>query len=232
MQSKGLSRVFSNATVQKHQFFGAQLSLWKRQWQPTPVPLAGKSHEQRSLVGYSPWGFKGSDTTERLHFHSHFSLWSNCYFGLMANHLFPETSPSQSDVWAPTCTTCILCSQGSRNKLNPASVYNIFVKNDCLFGLSCLNVGSRSRTRDQTCALRMVSRVADAWSHTAVSVTLFKNKCFWICMCCAKPLQSCLTVCDPKDCSPPGSSVHGILQARILERVAIPSSGGSPCPRD
>ena len=33
------------------------------------------------------------------------------------------------------------------------------------------------------------------------------------CMC-AKLLQSCLTLCDPKDCSPPGSSVHGILQAR------------------
>ena len=33
--------------------------------------------------------------------------------------------------------------------------------------------------------------------------------------------QSCLTLCDPKDYSPPGSSVHGILQARILEWVAI-----------
>ena len=36
-------------------------------------------------------------------------------------------------------------------------------------------------------------------------------------VCCAKSLQSCLTPCDPMDCSPPGSSVHGILQARILE---------------
>ena len=35
--------------------------------------------------------------------------------------------------------------------------------------------------------------------------------------------QSCLTLCDPMDCSPPGSSVHGILQARISEWVAIPS---------
>ena len=42
----------------------------------------------------------------------------------------------------------------------------------------------------------------------------------------------CLTVCNPMDCSPPGSSVHGILQARILDRVAIPFSGGSSCPRD
>ena len=39
--------------------------------------------------------------------------------------------------------------------------------------------------------------------------------------------QSCPTLCDPVDCSPPGSSVHGILQARILEWVAISFSRGS-----
>ena len=39
-------------------------------WQPTPVLLPGKSHGQRSIVGYSPWGRKESDTTERLHFTS------------------------------------------------------------------------------------------------------------------------------------------------------------------
>ena len=44
----------------------------------------------------------------------------------------------------------------------------------------------------------------------------------------AKSLQSCLTLCDPMDCSPPGSSVYGILQARILEWVAIPSPGDLP----
>ena len=38
-------------------------------WQPTPVLLPGESHGGRSLVGYSPWGRKESDTTERLHFH-------------------------------------------------------------------------------------------------------------------------------------------------------------------
>ena len=44
--------------------------------------------------------------------------------------------------------------------------------------------------------------------------------------------QSCPTLCHPMDCSPPGSSVHGILQARILEWVAMPSSGGSSQRRD
>ena len=37
-------------------------------WQPTPVLLPGKSHGQRSIVGYSPWGCKESDTTEQLHY--------------------------------------------------------------------------------------------------------------------------------------------------------------------
>ena len=44
--------------------------------------------------------------------------------------------------------------------------------------------------------------------------------------------QSCLTLCNPMDCSPPGSPVHGILQARLLEWVAIPFSRGSSWPRD
>ena len=44
----------------------------RRQWQPTPVLLPGKSHGQRSLVGCSPWGREELDRTEQLHFH--FSL--------------------------------------------------------------------------------------------------------------------------------------------------------------
>ena len=44
--------------------------------------------------------------------------------------------------------------------------------------------------------------------------------------------QLCLTLCHPMDCSPPCSSVHGILQARILEWVAMPSSRASFQPRD
>ena len=48
----------------------------------------------------------------------------------------------------------------------------------------------------------------------------------------AKSLQSCLTLCDPIDCSPAGSSVHGILQARTLGWVAMPFSWGSSSPSD
>ena len=44
--------------------------------------------------------------------------------------------------------------------------------------------------------------------------------------------QSCLTLCDPMDCSPPGSSIHRIFQARVLYWVAISFSRGSSRPRD
>ena len=43
--------------------------FWRRQWQPTPVLLPGKSHGQRSLVGCSPWGRQEWETTGQLHLH-------------------------------------------------------------------------------------------------------------------------------------------------------------------
>ena len=58
-----------------------------------------------------------------------------------------------------------------------------------------------------------------AWRITCCSYGI-------VCLC-AKSLQSCPTLWDPMDCSPPGSSVHGILQAGTLEWVAIPFSRGS-----
>ena len=61
--------------------------------------------------------------------------------------------------------------------------------------------------------------------HTRVCV------CVCVCVCVhAKSLQSCLTLCNPMDCSPPGSSVHGILQSRVLEWVAMPFSTDLPNP--
>ena len=51
-------------------------------------------------------------------------------------------------------------------------------------------------------------------------------------LCVCLVTQSCLTLCGPGDCSPLGSSVHGILQARTLEWVAMPSSKGSSQPRN
>ena len=52
----------------------------------------------------------------------------------------------------------------------------------------------------------------------------FNIRSLFCLICCRQVTQSCPTLCDPVDCSPPGSSVHGILQAGILEWVAISSS--------
>ena len=71
---------------------------------------------------------------------------------------------------------------------------------------------------------------ADGWEHPGKS-TWGPQVDDLVC-CCVLATQSCLTICDPMDCSPPGSSVHGIPQARILEWVAMPFSRGSSQPRD
>ena len=69
-------------------------------------------------------------------------------------------------------------------------------------------------------------------SNISFSVVPFSHlligKIWWhVCMLAA---QSCLTACDPMDCSPPGSSIHGIFQVRILEWLAISFSRDLPHP--
>ena len=66
------------------------------------------------------------------------------------------------------------------------------------------------------------------WINRKVPIVLY----YFNSRVCAKSLQSCPTLCDPMDCSPPGSSVHGISHAKILERVAISSSRRSSLSRD
>ena len=61
--------------------------LWRRKWQPTPVFLPGEFHGQRSLMGYSPWGRKESDTTERLTL----TLWKHTVV-LGCNQAAPENA--------------------------------------------------------------------------------------------------------------------------------------------
>ena len=112
------------------------------EWQPTSVFLPGKPHGQRSLVGYSSWGHKKSDMTERL-------------------------------------------SQTQKENMGSLELENSL----CYSGGPC-----------------------------------------WLSVLYVKVLVAhlCLTLCDPMNCSPPGSSVHGISQARILEWVAICFFGGLP----
>ena len=61
-------------------------------------------------------------------------------------------------------------------------------------------------------------------SYNTPGTILSVSRTLCVCMC---ELLSCVQLCDPMDCSPPGSSVHGISQAKILEWVAMLSRGSS-----
>ena len=68
------------------------------------------------------------------------------------------------------------------------------------------------------------------WVCACFTVLFFRP--YIVCMGSVSVTQLCLTLCDPMDYNPPGSSVHGILQAKILEWVAIPFARGSSWSRD
>ena len=81
-----------------------------------------------------------------------------------------------------------------------------------------------------------VCRTCHSWTLYDIFLMSKVIKAIFICLvgvqCSVLAAQSCPTLCDPMDCSPPGSSVHGIFQARLLEWVAISFSRGSSWPRD
>ena len=67
---------------------------------------------------------------------------------------------------------------------------------------------------------------------TQIYLQIYGNLKTFICYCESEILQSCPTFCEPMDCGLPGSSVHGIFQARVLEWVAVSFSRGSSQFRD
>ena len=69
------------------------------------------------------------------------------------------------------------------------------------------------------------------WAHSRVGFQALTYQCYSI-VYIVLVTQLCPTLCDPTDCNPPGSSVHGILQTRILEWVAISFSKGASQTRD
>ena len=97
-----------------------------------------------------------------------------------------------------------------------------------------------SKALGMTGVLTAVSALLVSWPHPrrpclanrAPSVRAVTRHRLCFSAAAAAQSLSHVRLCDPVDCSPPGSSVHGILQARILEWVAISSSRGSSRPRD
>ena len=98
-------------------------------------------------------------------------------------------------------------------KCSPARLYLILSKLVPLFSVSTQPLAFHL-TNSRASLMTLL------WSHLGHECVL------------AESLQSCPTLCNPIDCSLPGSSVHGTLQARILEWVAMPSSRGSSWPRE
>ena len=135
--------------------------------------MPGKSHGQRSLAGYSPWGLKESATTEQLGMHT---CWEDGHYIEMFS-------------LGHTLNEHLLCVQGIT-----------------------LGTGNAKTIKTQCLIVKELSFVLEGDAQDDV-----------------KSLQSCLTLCDPMDWSPPGSSVHGILQAKILLQGIFPSQGSNPC---
>ena len=105
---------------------------------------------------------------------------------------------------------------------------NVEKKSGSLLDGNELNLGRRKGA-----FFKSLSSLKLRQSSTVGSALASQKFCsLLIALCCAKSLQLCLTLCGPMDCSPLGSSVHGILQARISEWVAMPFSRGSSQPRD
>ena len=99
--------------------------------------------------------------------------------------------------------------------------------------LYCLVPPIHHGIRDLQWGKNLDSHLARATCIWTSAQPFTSNLRWCVCVCvCTLVAQSHLTLCNLMDCSPPGSSVHGILQARILEWVVIPFSRGSSQPRD
>ena len=73
-------------------------------------------------------------------------------------------------------------------------------------------------------------QISETNLYDSIMVDIGHCVCVRVCVCvCVLVAQSCPTLCDPMDCSPPDSSVHGILQARVLEWVAVSFFNRSSC---
>ena len=136
--------------------------IWRRQWQPTPILLPGKSHGRRSLVGYSSWGCKESDTTEQLHFmhFSHFILyhWRRKWQPtpvFLPGESHGQRSRAGHDPWGHR--------ESDMTEVTKHTPFSFFLPCSCITGLTCTSfiwVWPRTSTswsrRVSTCKIRTI----------------------------------------------------------------------------
>ena len=139
-------------------------------WQPTPVLLPGKFHGRRSLVGYSPWGRKESDTSERLHFH------------------FPSV---KEEAWLAgweikTWKFQTLCSHHSRDGR----------------GIGERSAGLLGEEKEACPNIYGPGTRVQRWTYIPYC-------------CCCSVAQLYQTLCEPMDCSMPGSQSVTITQSLL-----------------
>ena len=175
---------------------------WWRKCLPTPVFLLGEFHGQRSLAGYSPWGSKEWDMSEWL---AHPYNRTNCGKAKLPTN----RKHLRSSLWV----------QKGKGRLMNAVEVEIMVRWSADTSKTRLAL-SIHRTPSQ----KKGSAFKDITENIFLNLKKKKKK---VCKpkgkaaTAAKSLQSCPTLCDPIDGSPPGNPVPGILQTRILEWVAI-----------
>ena len=142
----------------------------------------------------------------------------------LSSHYLSSLIPSFHTLKVLVAQLClILCIPGS--KVHGSKVHGLFQARILEWVAIPFSSGS-SQLRDWTQVSCTAGRFFTIWV-TREAPTLQLS---WVpCACMhTKWLQLCPTLCDLRDCSPPGFSVHGILQARILEWVALTSSRRSP----
>ena len=140
--------------------------------------------------------------------------------------------------------TSLLCplqgcrlSWSSSSHLKEACFPGLFTTLRCICGSTLCAVEHRADVRqgdgeDGICIVSRDPPLLCAFLNAFVHDSLYLHNSPKKTLVPAKSLQSCPTLCDSMDHSPPGSSARGILQARILELVAVPSSRASSPPRD
>ena len=158
------------------------------------------------MVGYSPWGHKESDTIERLHFHVRFHRLR------VQSHKTTSTSGA-SHKWGlqATSTSAWMVVNAEVLQLPPTVLAVAAAKSL----QSCSTLCDAHR--------RQPTRLPRTWDSPGKNTGV---GCHFLLQCMkvkseSEVAQSCPTLSDPMDCSPLGSSVHGIFQARVLEWVAI-----------
>ena len=138
-----------------------------------------------------------------------------CALDLLSNWEFEQLN---SDHLSPF-TSCFLCKMCHKNQ-SPAQTT---IEWSCQF---------EWWTERRACPCLIWGAEVGPWCVWGVCVCVCVCLCVFVCVCVCVCAQSCLTLCDLLECSLPGSSVHGILQARMLECVAISFSRRSSHPKD